>query len=129
MSQRDYYQVLGVTQDASHSDIRAAFVRLSKQHHPDSAGRDGALPWRLQDVQQAYHCLSDATKRAVHDRALAEDQRQHFARQRRIQQRLYQYDQRHPARPPRAHRRTRWAAILVVAIVAAIGLQVWHLLD
>ena len=123
MSQRDYYQVLGVTQDASVAEIRAAFVRLSKRHHPDLAGGDSVLPWRLQDVQRAYHCLSDTATRAVHDRALDEDRREHFARQRAIQRRLYSYDRRHPRPQPRPDHRRRWWIVLIVGVLAAIALQ------
>jgi DnaJ-class molecular chaperone len=120
MTQRDFYQVLGVSQDASSSDIRAAFVRLSKRHHPDLAGHDVALPWRLQDVQQAYRCLADATTRAAHDRMLEAEKRQHFARQRWVQRRLYKYDRRHPRPVPRPYRRPRWWLLLVAAVLVAI---------
>ncbi|MBE2992940.1 DnaJ domain-containing protein [Sphingomonas sp. CFBP 13603] len=101
MNQRDFYQVLGVTRDASSTDIRAAFVRLAKHHHPDHARRAGELPGRLQEVQQAYRCLSDDTARTAHDRALHESERLHFARQRSLQHRLRRYDGRHPHPQPR----------------------------
>ncbi len=97
MSQRDFYQVLGVARDASLPDIRAAFVRLAKHHHPDHA-RSAALPGRLHEIQQAYRCLSEAGARARHDDELAESERLHIARQRRVQDRLARYDGRH-ARP------------------------------
>lgn len=123
MSRRDYYQVLGVTQDASHADIRAAFVRLSKRHHPDLAGSDGLLPWRLHDLQEAYHCLSDAASRAVHDRGLAEDRRLHFAQQRTIQRRLYRYDLRHPHGTSYTYRLKRRGVVLAFVILVAIALE------
>lgn len=109
MSQRDFYQVLGVARDASLPDIRAAFVRLAKHHHPDHA-RSAALPGRLHEIQQAYRCLSEAGARARHDDELAESERLHIARQRRVQDRLARYDGRH-ARPRSApHPTARIAA-------------------
>lgn len=123
MIRRDYYQVLGITQDASPGDIRAAFVRLSKRHHPDLAGGHGPPPWRLQDVQQAYRCLSDTAKRAEHDQALDVDKRDHFARQRAVQRRLHRYDRRHPRPQPRPDRRKHWWILLIAAVLAAIALQ------
>lgn len=134
MNQRDFYQVLGVTRDASSTDIRAAFVRLAKHHHPDHARRAGELPGRLQEVQQAYRCLSDDTARTAHDRALQESERLHFARQRSLQHRLRRYDGRYPhpqpqprLRPrlqldPRARfwRKIRWRSLLIATASAVI---------
>uniref|UniRef100_UPI0035CC93E2 J domain-containing protein n=1 Tax=uncultured Sphingomonas sp. TaxID=158754 RepID=UPI0035CC93E2 len=125
MTQRDFYQVLGVAQDASSSDIRAAFVRLSKRHHPDLAGRDVALSWRLQDLQQAYHCLADATTRAAHDNLLEAEKRRHFARQRGVQRRLYKYDRRHPRPVPRPYRRSRWWLLPIALVLVAILIQLF----
>lgn len=118
MSQRDYYQVLGVRPGASEAEIRAAFVRLSKRHHPDAAGGDSNLAWRVQDVQQAYRCLSVHETRAAHDAALAETERQHFARQRIVQRRLHRYDRRHPRAQPRPGRPNPWRTIVLVALGA-----------
>lgn len=116
MTQRNYYQVLGVRPDATQVDIRAAFVRLTKLHHPDIVGANGDLPWRLQDVQQAYRCLSVTESRNAHDTVLAEAERQHFARQRVVQSRLKRYDRRHPHALPRHYKRRRWPFILLVLV-------------
>ena len=120
--QRDYYQILGVTQNASPHAIRAAFVRLSKRYHPDMPGSESGLQSRLHDVQQAYHCLSDTNARALHDRMLDESRRLHMARQRAVQRRLWRYDRRHPHPTPRVYRRGRWRVGLIVA--ALLGLIV-----
>lgn len=122
MTQRNFYQVLGVRSDASQADIRAAFVRLTKLHHPDSMGRTGDLPQRLQDVQAAYRCLSVAETRARHDAALAEVERAHTARTRAVQRRLGRYDRRHPHAQPRPRRSLlhRRAIVLVALGVAAV---------
>lgn len=127
MTQRNYYQVLGVRPDATQVDIRAAFVRLTKLHHPDIVGDDGDLPWRLQDVQQAYRCLSISASRDAHDAVLAEAERLHFARQRVVQSRLKRYDRRHPHALPRRYRRRRWPLILLI-LIGVGGLVSLHLL-
>lgn len=116
MTERNHYQVLGVRGDASGPEIRAAFVRLTRLHHPDSSGGRGPLPQRLQDVQAAYRCLSDGQARAAHDAQLAEVERAHFARARAVQRRLNRYDRRHPRAQPQVHRRGRWRAIVLVAL-------------
>lgn len=111
--ERDPYQILGVARTASEADIRARYVRLLKLHHPDTAG---SLPARLADVQAAYRCLADPAVRAAHDRRLADGERTHFERQRRVQRRLGRYDQnyRHPV--PRARRPRRWSTMLIAII-------------
>ncbi|SEN62691.1 DnaJ domain-containing protein [Sphingomonas gellani] len=121
MTERNFYQVLGVGRSASPDDIRAAYIRLVKRHHPDVVGY---LPSRLRDVQQAYRCLSNSETRETHDRALAQDERAHLARQRSIQRRLGRYDHRHPRPLPRT-RRWRWPKLAVAAagIVLAIRLS------
>jgi DnaJ-class molecular chaperone len=117
MTQRNFYQVLGVERDAAPGEVRAAYTRLARRHHPDIAGE---LPERLRDIQQAYRCLSDAGRRAEHDRALVDDERRHFARQRSIQRRLQGYDRRHPQAPLRIRRRWRWQPMLVATIGVAV---------
>ncbi|MEG3123118.1 J domain-containing protein [Sphingomonas sp. GB1N7] len=124
MTQRNFYQVLGIHPDATQPDIRAAFVRLSKLHHPDVVSDDGDLPRRFQDVQQAYRCLSVRETRAAHDEMLATAEREHLARQRAVQLRLDHYDRRHPRPLPRPYRRSRWRLIAA----AAIGVGVLALL-
>ena len=126
MSPRSFYQVLGVPRNASSIEIRAAFVRLVKHHHPDHARNAGELPGRLREVQLAYRCLSDSSARVAHDKALEENERLHFARQRRVRDRLQRYDGRHPYPQPnqadsqgRTRRKLRWR-FLLVAIVGVI---------
>lgn len=126
MTQRDYYQVLGIPRAASPADVRAAYARLARHHHPDVVG---ALPARLHDVQEAYHCLADPARRAAHDRAIAEEERRHAARQRSIQRRLHGYDRRHPHAPPRPGRRWGWRSTVVLLVGVAVAARVsWTLL-
>lgn len=137
MNHRDFYQVLGIARDSSPADIRAAFVRLAKHHHPDSARPEqphsaGDLPGRLHEVQQAYRCLSNATARAAHDQVLADNERLHLARQRNVERRLRRYDGRHPypqPRPPvRRYRWLHWRSLLVATVSVVIVVRALNLI-
>jgi molecular chaperone DnaJ len=63
---RDYYEVLGVSRDASSEEIKKAFRKLAFQYHPDRNRDDGAED-RFKEVNEAYEILSDADKRAAYD--------------------------------------------------------------
>ena len=60
------YDLLGVSKDASPSDIKKAYHRLALQCHPDKAGEEGAGQFKV--VKQAYDILSDPSKRALYDK-------------------------------------------------------------
>jgi molecular chaperone DnaJ len=64
---RDYYEVLGVTRNASLEDIKKAFRKLAFQYHPDRNHDSGASD-RFKEINEAYEVLSDADKRANYDR-------------------------------------------------------------
>lgn len=121
MTQIDFYQILGVSYDATQPEIRAAFVRLSKQHHPDRAG---TLPWRLSEIRKAYHCLSNASARAEHDEAVKANARYHYVRQKAVQNRLRRYDRRQPDRSSRLRRAALRTLLLRIMGIGA-GLGVW----
>lgn len=125
MTARNYYQVLGVSRRASRGELRAAYVRLAKRHHPDLSHPAAELPRRLQEVQQAYRCLSDAERRAAHDAALDAQERLHFASQRAVHRRLRRHDRRHPHRPARPPRRPPWRTVLVIASTMAAACWAW----
>ena len=65
--QINYYEVLGVSRNASQSEIRNAYRRLAKERHPDHAGGNEAEFSRL---QEAHAVLSDPNRRRQHDQDL-----------------------------------------------------------
>ncbi|HYL34125.1 MAG TPA: DnaJ C-terminal domain-containing protein [Stellaceae bacterium] len=65
---RNPYEVLGVARDASEEDIRRAYRRLAKQHHPDLNPGNKEAESRFKEVSAANDLLSDAAKRARFDR-------------------------------------------------------------
>ena len=67
MAQQDYYQALGVARDASEDDIRKAYRKLARKHHPDLNPGDKASEERFKKVQEAYDILSDPKKRQIYD--------------------------------------------------------------
>lgn len=68
MAQRDYYEVLGVKRSATQDEIKRAYRKLAKQHHPDQNKGDKASETRFKEAQEAYAVLSDKDKRAKYDR-------------------------------------------------------------
>ena len=67
MAKRDYYAVLGVSPTAGEQEIKRAYRRLAKRHHPDRNRDDPDAEARFKEVQEAYDCLSDKQKRAQYD--------------------------------------------------------------
>ncbi|GAA4107978.1 DnaJ C-terminal domain-containing protein [Aminobacter aganoensis] len=65
---RDPYEVLGVAKNASAKDIKAAFRKLAKKHHPDQNPDDPKAKERFAAANQAYEILGDEKKKAAFDR-------------------------------------------------------------
>ena len=65
---RDYYEVLGVSKDASLKDIKLAYRRLARKHHPDLNKNDPKAKDRFIELQEAYEVLGDENKRSNYDR-------------------------------------------------------------
>ena len=64
----DYYEILGVGRAADEKEIRQAYRRLARQHHPDVNPGDEDAAERFKSINAAYEVLSDADKRAKYDR-------------------------------------------------------------
>ena len=64
----DYYDILGVGRTADEKEIRQAYRRLARQHHPDVNPGDEEAAERFKSINAAYEVLSDADKRAKYDR-------------------------------------------------------------
>ena len=63
MADKDLYGVLGVSRDAETNEIRKAFLKLSKVHHPDKGGDME----KFKEIQEAHEVLTDERKRQVYD--------------------------------------------------------------
>ncbi len=64
---RDLYEILGVPREASQEDIKKAYRRLAREHHPDVSQSHDAED-RFKEVAAAYEILSDPEKRQQYDR-------------------------------------------------------------
>jgi molecular chaperone DnaJ len=60
---RNYYDVLGVKKDASADEVKKAFRRLARKHHPDTGGDEE----KFKEINEAYEVLSDVEKRKQYD--------------------------------------------------------------
>jgi molecular chaperone DnaJ len=67
-TRRDYYEVLGVTRDATEVVIKTSYRKLALQFHPDRNPGDAAAEESFKEAAEAYSVLSDAQKRAAYDR-------------------------------------------------------------
>jgi molecular chaperone DnaJ len=66
-TKRDYYEILGVSRQASQDEIRSSFRRKAKQYHPD-VNREPGAEERFKELNEAYAVLSDEQKRGAYDR-------------------------------------------------------------
>jgi molecular chaperone DnaJ len=64
---RDYYQLLGVAENATTDEIKKAFRRLAKQHHPDRNPNNPQAADRFKEINEAHDVLSDPDKRKKYD--------------------------------------------------------------
>ncbi len=67
MNKRDYYEVLGVRRGASDKEIKAAYRRLARKHHPDVNPNNKAAEAKFKEITEAYEVLSDPAKRGQYD--------------------------------------------------------------
>lgn len=64
---RDYYEVMGVSRNASEDEIKKAYRSLAKKYHPDLNPGDKTAEQKFKEVNEAYEVLSDKDKRARYD--------------------------------------------------------------
>jgi curved DNA-binding protein len=68
MDYKDYYKILGVDKGASEKEIKRAFRRLARKHHPDVNPDDPRSEERFKEINEAHEVLSDPEKRSKYDR-------------------------------------------------------------
>ena len=68
VSKADYYEVLGVSREASDQELKSAYRKLAMQFHPDRNPGDHSAEEKFKEASEAYQVLSDADKRAAYDR-------------------------------------------------------------
>ena len=64
---KDFYAILGIAKDASDADIKKAYRKLARQHHPDTNSGDAASEKKFKDISEAYSVLSDPDERQQYD--------------------------------------------------------------
>ena len=71
--EKDFYAVLGISPDASADEVKKAYRKLARQHHPDANPGDAGAEARFKEVGEAYSVLSDPEQRQQYDavRAMA----------------------------------------------------------
>ena len=65
---KDYYEILGVAENASKEEIKKAYRRLAKRYHPDANPDDPEAAERFKEISEAHRVLSDPEKRSQYDR-------------------------------------------------------------
>jgi molecular chaperone DnaJ len=68
VTKADYYEVLGVSREASDQELKSAYRKLALQYHPDRNPGNHAAEEKFREASEAYQVLSDADKRAAYDR-------------------------------------------------------------
>ncbi|HHY13779.1 MAG TPA: DnaJ domain-containing protein, partial [Thermoanaerobacterales bacterium] len=67
MSKKDYYEILGISKDASEDEIKKAYRRLARKYHPDVNTDNHNAEEKFKEINEAYEVLSDSKKRTAYD--------------------------------------------------------------
>ncbi len=67
-AKKDYYEILGVTKDTSAEEIKKAYRKQARKHHPDVNPGDADAEERFKEIAEAYHVLGDDERRAAYER-------------------------------------------------------------
>jgi len=67
MAKRDYYEVLGISKNASEAELKKAYRRAAQKYHPDRNPDDTDSEHKFKECKEAYEILSDSQKRAAYD--------------------------------------------------------------
>lgn len=68
MAKRDYYEILGVSRNATEEEIKKSYRKLALQYHPDRNPNDPSAEEKFKEAAEAYEVLHDAEKRSLYDR-------------------------------------------------------------
>ena len=91
---KDYYKIMGVSQDASDKDIKMAYRKLARRYHPDISKEPNAEE-KFKEMGEAYEVLKDPVKRAEYNQYLKDrefNQRQRSQQSTGQGERFYQFE-------------------------------------
>jgi curved DNA-binding protein len=81
MAARDYYELLGVSRNASEEELKRAYRKLAMKYHPDRNANKKEAEERFKEINEAYAVLSDKEKRKQYDQFGAEGFRQRYTQE------------------------------------------------